>query len=102
MSLEEGSQFLLYRGKYSPDTRFDTETSLSWEQEKIADWRVAKQIVKTLRGLPLALDQAGAYIRETQCGFNDCDESRSGTGGNGCADRLALVGRSVLHFWLQA
>lgn len=29
----------------------------------------AAQIVQELDGLPLALDQAGAYIEETQCGF---------------------------------
>jgi tetratricopeptide (TPR) repeat protein len=68
MPREEGAKFLLYRAKYSWDTRFDTNI-LHWKADKIADWRMAIKIVKTLSGLPLALDQAGAYIRETQCGF---------------------------------
>ncbi len=32
---------------------------------------MAKQISHTLGGLPLALDQAGAYIQETGCGLSD-------------------------------
>lgn len=34
-----------------------------------ADLAVAKKITEELGGLPLALDQAGAYIEETQCGL---------------------------------
>jgi tetratricopeptide (TPR) repeat protein/Cdc6-like AAA superfamily ATPase len=33
----------------------------------LADRRTAREIVQALDGLPLALDQAGAYIRETGC-----------------------------------
>ncbi len=32
---------------------------------------IAKELVKELGGLPLALDQAGAYIEETQCRLTD-------------------------------
>lgn len=35
-----------------------------------ADRSTAKTISVALDGLPLALDQAGAYIEETQCGFS--------------------------------
>lgn len=33
-------------------------------------WLPAKAIAETMDGLPLALDQAGAYIEETGCGLN--------------------------------
>jgi hypothetical protein len=36
-----------------------------------ADCAVAKAITKELGGLPLALDQAGAYIEETGCSLSD-------------------------------
>src|SRR5204863_325850 len=42
-------------------------------------WKQAQEIVNVVDGLPLALDQAGAYIKATQCGlksyleqFNAC------------------------------
>ena len=36
-----------------------------------SDREIAMQISKELGGLPLALDQAGAYIEETQCSLAD-------------------------------
>jgi tetratricopeptide (TPR) repeat protein len=60
MTVDEGTQFLLYRSKmYAPGTRL----------EEIAgpDWLEAQDIYRLMDGLPLALDQAGAYIEETGC-----------------------------------
>ncbi len=39
-------------------------------EASIADRRTAREIVQALDGIPLALDQAGAYIRETGCGLD--------------------------------
>lgn len=41
----------------------------------LPDRRVAREIVQTLDGLPLALDQAGAYIEETHCALVEYLES---------------------------
>ncbi len=64
MSLNEGMLFLLRRAKL-----------LEWppSQEKIPEalQQKATAIAKVLDGLPLALDQAGAYIEETECSLSD-------------------------------
>jgi tetratricopeptide (TPR) repeat protein len=62
MGMEEGSEFLLRRSKI-------IASGISLDrvvQEKQAQ---AIEIVVELDGLPLALDQAGAYIEETGCGL---------------------------------
>jgi serine/threonine protein kinase/tetratricopeptide (TPR) repeat protein len=60
MTMDEGAQFLLYRCKmYMPGARR--------EQIPGADWLEAQDICRAMDGLPLALDQAGAYIEETGC-----------------------------------
>ena len=60
MRQAEGATFLLRRTQaLAPDA-----SSQQAEQE-----RLAAAIVEELDGLPLALDQAGAYIEETRCGF---------------------------------
>ena len=65
MGTDEGVKLLLRRTRIldsdvSPD-------SLSQQAQKPPCEAV--EIVSTLDGLPLALDQAGAYIEETRCGF---------------------------------
>jgi tetratricopeptide (TPR) repeat protein len=62
MSEDEGCLFLLKRATLLPD-----DQSLKTIGAEIL--RLAKEIVQMLDGLPLALDQAGAYIYETQCGI---------------------------------
>lgn len=62
MNLEEGALFLLRRTKIlDPDDQLVAASS--------TDQNTAKEIVRTMDGLPLALDQAGAYIEETGCGL---------------------------------
>jgi tetratricopeptide (TPR) repeat protein/transcriptional regulator with XRE-family HTH domain len=62
LSLEEGALFLLRRSKLFPDaTSFDTTSSY---------WSQATNIAEIMDGLPLALDQAAAYIEETGCGLS--------------------------------
>jgi len=60
MRLEEGVLLLLRRAKV-----LALEALL--DQAPEADRVAAEDIVKALGGLPLALDQAGAYIEETGC-----------------------------------
>jgi hypothetical protein len=63
MGTEDGALFLLRRARYiAEDAPLDAATA--------EDHRArAKEIVAQLDGLPLALDQAGAYIEETGCGL---------------------------------
>jgi tetratricopeptide (TPR) repeat protein len=62
MLLEMGTLFLLRRAKLiAQDGQFADVAS--------ADVTIARSICEELGGLPLALDQAGAYIEETQCGL---------------------------------
>jgi tetratricopeptide (TPR) repeat protein len=63
MRTEEGALFLLGRAKYiGEDAPLDAAAE--------ADQATAKEITAQLDGLPLALDQAGAYIEETGCGLS--------------------------------
>lgn len=62
MSEQEGILFLLRRTK-----RVAPNAGL--EQASVDHYHEARQIGKLLDGLPLALDQAGAYILETGCSF---------------------------------
>ncbi|GHO90147.1 tetratricopeptide repeat protein [Reticulibacter mediterranei] len=57
MGLMEGTQFLLHRAQ-----------RLQASEE---EYNEATNVVIALDGFPLALDQAGAYIEETGCSFND-------------------------------
>ncbi len=60
MEPEEGAQLLLRRANLIATGAPSTAASE-------ADHRTAEAIVQELGGLPLALDQAGAYIEETNC-----------------------------------
>jgi len=64
MSQEEGTRFLLYRSR-----RLSLDEPL--DACSFADVMEAGKIVAEMEGLPLALDQAGAYIEETQCTLQD-------------------------------
>ena len=61
---QEGALFLLRRTKcIAPDALFE---------EALEDQRIAaRKISHMMDGLPLALDQAGAYIEETGCSLSD-------------------------------
>jgi SEFIR domain len=63
MRPEQGALFLLRRAKY---VRADALLEAAAE----ADRAGAKAIAMQLGGLPLALDQAGAYLEETGCGLS--------------------------------
>lgn len=62
MTAEEGMRFLLRRARImAADTSLDDVSHMN----RVA----AQQIVQAMDGLPLALDQAGAYIETTACGM---------------------------------
>src|SRR6266487_2081486 len=64
MDRMEGTLFLLRRAHFlTPEMRV--------EQVSQGDRQIAEQIVEAMDGLPLALDQAGAYIEETKCRLSD-------------------------------
>jgi tetratricopeptide (TPR) repeat protein len=63
MEPEESALFLLRRaGIIAPEAPPDSAS--------YADWTRARAIGQIMGGLPLALDQAGAYIEETQCSLD--------------------------------
>ncbi len=57
MTLDEGAAFVLRRARLNSDE----------SQPNPSEWRTAQELVQVMGGLPLALDQAGAYIEETGC-----------------------------------
>jgi transcriptional regulator with XRE-family HTH domain len=57
LSIEEGTNFLLQRTQRLADVSPD-------------EMQEASRLVKVLAQFPLALDQAGAYIEETECRFS--------------------------------
>lgn len=64
MGREEGTLFLLRRAKL-------IDESASLGDAPINERREAEEIAQLLDGLPLALDQAGAYIEENGCSLAD-------------------------------
>jgi len=64
MEIEKAALFLLYRARL-----ITKNTSLKGTAPDDLD--KAKAIVQLMGGLPLALDQAGAYIEETRCSLSD-------------------------------
>jgi hypothetical protein len=63
METEEGALFVLRRTKsIAEDAKL--------EVAEATDLATAKEISRQLDGLPLALDQASAYIEETRCGLS--------------------------------
>src|SRR5258708_18251849 len=64
MGVEEGAYFLLRRAKMvALDALQDNTSELAYSQARV--------ISQALGGLPLALDQAGAYIEATKCSLAD-------------------------------
>jgi tetratricopeptide (TPR) repeat protein len=64
MEQKEGALFLLHR-----TTLLDANASIKHAAR--ADQQTAREIVQAMDGLPLALDQAGAFIEETRCSLSD-------------------------------
>jgi tetratricopeptide (TPR) repeat protein len=64
MDRVEGTLLLLRRAKI-------LKSGMKPEQVPLEDRQVAEQIVAEMDGLPLALDQAGAYIKKAQCSLSD-------------------------------
>lgn len=69
MRQEEGVLFLLRRAKVLSPAQLQQQISL-FATPSPGEYAAAEEVVSILGGLPLALDQAGAYIDETRCGFS--------------------------------
>ncbi|GHO71687.1 tetratricopeptide repeat protein [Ktedonobacter sp. SOSP1-52] len=65
MTLDEGAAFVLRRAHLNKEMRSDES------KPHPSEWGTAQELVKVMGGLPLALDQAGAYIEEAGCGLSD-------------------------------
>ncbi|GCE28344.1 tetratricopeptide repeat protein [Dictyobacter alpinus] len=66
MSLEESVLFLLQRAR-----RIDPHLPFNTQLDQLPDVATARILAEVMGGLPLALDQAGSYIEETQCSLDD-------------------------------
>lgn len=68
MEQEEGMLFLLRRAKVlSPEATY--KHLRLFAEQMLAQYQAAANLVMAMGGLPLALDQAGAYLETTQCGL---------------------------------
>ncbi len=73
MTLREGMLFLLRRAKIlSPEATSEQLERLAHSQPR--EYSAAQELATIMDGLPLALDQAGAYIEETNCSLWDYRE----------------------------
>jgi tetratricopeptide (TPR) repeat protein len=84
MKQAEGALFLLRRA-----TILDPQKPLATVTKTNRD--TAKAIVQAMDGLPLALDQAGAYIEETNCGLQGYWQLYLTQGANLLKERGGLV-----------
>jgi tetratricopeptide (TPR) repeat protein/transcriptional regulator with XRE-family HTH domain len=70
MTPEEGELLLFRRAKIlSPKATLEERKRLA--QRMPDQYQAAQQLVAEMDGLPLALDQAGAYVEETSCSLAD-------------------------------
>jgi len=84
MTDEEGALFLLRRTRIIPANADD-------DPKLVEQYVDAKKISQLSDGLPLALDQAGAFIEETSCGFSKYLERYE-------RQRAILLGRRGEHY----
>jgi transcriptional regulator with XRE-family HTH domain len=70
MSREEGMLFLLRRAKVLEPEATSEQVQQLAEQQPV-EYEAADKLVTAMDGLPLALDQAGAYIEETRCSLSN-------------------------------
>jgi transcriptional regulator with XRE-family HTH domain len=70
MTQEDGVPFLLKRAKMI-ELRASDELLRQMAQQLPVEYAAAMELVRVMGGLPLALDQAGAYVEETGCGLLD-------------------------------
>jgi len=68
MEQQEGMRLLLRRAKVLP-AEASLEQVQQFGQQLPAEYAAAEELICEMGGLPLALDQAAAYIEETGCSF---------------------------------
>ena len=70
LTLEEGLLLLLRRARVlSPEAKREQLEDI--QKKRHSEYQAAKELVAAMDGLPLALDQAGAYLEETLCSVAD-------------------------------
>ncbi|HEX7735714.1 MAG TPA: FxSxx-COOH system tetratricopeptide repeat protein [Ktedonobacteraceae bacterium] len=67
---DEGMLFVLRRARLLKPDATDEQMRLL-EESRPDEYAAAEQLVREMGGLPLALDQAGAYLEETGCSLAD-------------------------------
>ncbi len=70
MMEEEGTLFLLRRARLLDPTA-PVEQLKQLAQRTPFEYAAARELVAAMDGLPLALDQVGAYVQETPCSLAD-------------------------------
>jgi tetratricopeptide (TPR) repeat protein len=70
MAQEDGISFLLRRARLL-EASSDEMLLSSFRQHAPQEYAAAQEVVTLLGGLPLALDQVGAYLEETACRLQD-------------------------------
>src|SRR5262249_32301784 len=70
LSRKEGLLLLLRRAKVLSQEATPAFLA-SFAKRRPGEYQAAVHLVNAVDGLPLALDQAGAYIEETQCSLTD-------------------------------
>lgn len=69
MTSEEGVLFLLRRAKMLP-LEMNSEQTHQFATRMPGEYDAAEKLIVAIEGLPLALDQAGAFIEETGCSLS--------------------------------
>ncbi|GHO60406.1 hypothetical protein KSB_88810 [Ktedonobacter robiniae] len=69
MEQEEGELFLLRRARVL-EAEATSEHVHLFAVRELSQYAAAAELVTVMGGLPLALDQAGAYLEATQCGLS--------------------------------
>ncbi|MBO0780190.1 MAG: helix-turn-helix transcriptional regulator [Ktedonobacteraceae bacterium] len=67
----EDGLLLLRRRAYLLDVEASREQVQHWARHAPEEYQQSKHLVELMGGLPLALDQVGAYLEETSCSLSD-------------------------------
>lgn len=75
---ERGPEFTLDRSRYARDIAYERNEDVIEENRRLVEaenpteFEPLRELAQCLAGLPLALAQAGSYIRSHNCSFSKC------------------------------